>query len=138
MADAEENAAIVNALQRQAAVVVQKSIKEGFGLTVTEAMWKGKPVIASRVGGIQDQIEHQVSGVLLDDPRDLPAFARALDSVLRNPSYAESLGQHAHERVHERYLTPRTLSAFAALLMDLADDAAATGFAHGRFVEGQL
>ena len=56
MNDVEENAAIVNALQRHATVVVQKSIQEGFGLTVTEAMWKARPVVASAVGGIQDQI----------------------------------------------------------------------------------
>ena len=57
MDDADENAVIVNALQRRADVVAQKSLAEGFGLTVAEAMWKGRPVVASRVGGIQDQIE---------------------------------------------------------------------------------
>ena len=68
MEDSEENAAIVNALQRGAAVVVQKSLAEGFGLTVAEAMWKSRPVVASRIGGIQDQIEDGTSGVLLADP----------------------------------------------------------------------
>src|SRR5207302_8542163 len=68
MVDQEENAIIVNALQRRADIVVQKSIAEGFGLTVAEAMWKGRPVVASRIGGIQDQIEHGVTGILLDDP----------------------------------------------------------------------
>ena len=63
-----ENAAIVNALQRRADVVVQKSIAEGFGLTVAEAMWKARPVVASRIGGIQDQIVDGESGMLLDDP----------------------------------------------------------------------
>ena len=63
MEDADENAVIVNALQRRADVVVQKSIAEGFGLTVAEAMWKGRPVVASRVGGIQDQIEDGVTGL---------------------------------------------------------------------------
>ena len=75
MADIEENAAIVNALQRHATVVVQKSIPEGFGLTVAEAMWKARPVVASAVGGIQDQIEDGVTGLLLDDPTDLDASA---------------------------------------------------------------
>ena len=78
MADPVENAAIVNALQRHAAVVVQKSLAEGFGLTVTEAMWKGRPVVASAVGGIGDQIEDGRDGILLSDPRDLDAFAGAL------------------------------------------------------------
>jgi trehalose synthase len=68
MDDVEENAAIVNALQRSAVVGVQKSLAEGFGLTVAEAMWKGRPVVASRVGAIQDQVTDGVSGLLLDDP----------------------------------------------------------------------
>ena len=71
MDDLEENAAIVNALQRRADVVVQKSIAEGFGLTVAEAMWKARPVVASRIGGIQDQIVDGVSGILLDNPTEL-------------------------------------------------------------------
>jgi len=83
MQDTEENAAIVNALQRRADVVVQKSLAEGFGLTVSEAMWKRRPVVASRVGGIPDQIEQGKSGILVDDARDLRAFgdARGADSA---------------------------------------------------------
>lgn len=121
MADAEENAAIVNALQRESTVIVQKSLKEGFGLTVSEAMWKAKPVIASRVGGIQDQIEHGVSGLLLDDPRDGDAFAAALKLVLSDPAYAATLGTHAHERVRERFLSLRSLYAYAELISDLIE-----------------
>ena len=67
--DVDENAAIVNALQRHATIVAQKSIEEGFGLTVTEAMWKNRPMIASAVGGIREQVSDQVTGVLLGDPR---------------------------------------------------------------------
>ena len=85
MEDQAENAAIVNALQRHAAVVVQKSLAEGFGLTVAEAMWKHRPVVASGVGGIQDQIENGVSGVLLDDPRDGAAYGNALTRLLTDP-----------------------------------------------------
>jgi trehalose synthase len=77
MEDLEENGAMVNALQRRADVIVQKSLAEGFGLTVTEAMWKACPVLASRVGGIQDQIRHGHSGLLLEDPSDLVGFAGA-------------------------------------------------------------
>ena len=69
MDDADENAVIVNALQRRADVVVQKSLAEGFGLTVAEAMWKGRPVVATRVGGIQDQIEDGTTGCLVDAAR---------------------------------------------------------------------
>ncbi|HUJ64720.1 MAG TPA: glycosyltransferase, partial [Acidimicrobiales bacterium] len=73
MEDGEENAAVVNALQRRSDVIVQKSLAEGFGLTVAEAMWKARPTIGSRVGGIQDQIEHGRSGLLVDDSEDLAA-----------------------------------------------------------------
>ena len=83
MDDIDENAYLVNALQRHATVVVQKSLVEGFGLTVTEPMWKGKPVVASRVGGIQDQIVDGESGLLLDDPGDLDEFAAALAPAAR-------------------------------------------------------
>ena len=82
MSDIAENAAIVNALQRRAAVVIQKSIAEGFGLTVAEAMWKERAVVASAVGGIQDQIVDGESGVLLSDPRDLAAFGSAVVDLL--------------------------------------------------------
>jgi trehalose synthase len=96
--DVDENAAIVNALQRRADVIVQKSLAEGFGLTVTEAMWKERPVVASGVGGIQDQIEHGVHGLLVD-PRDLTAFGNAVESLLRDPTAAHELGVAAPERV---------------------------------------
>ena len=116
MADIDENAAIVNALQRHAAVVVQKSLHEGFGLTVTEAMWKGRPIVASAVGGIQDQITDGVNGLLLDDPTDLQAFAAALRRLLEDRAYAEGLGQNARQRVREQYLGIRHLSQYAELL----------------------
>ena len=75
MDDVDENAHLVNALQRHATVVVQKSLVEGFGLTVTEPMWKARAVIASRVGGIQDQITDGESGCSSTTPRDLDAYA---------------------------------------------------------------
>ena len=71
MADPDESAAIVNAIQRHASVVVQKSLAEGFGLTVAEAMWKRRPVVASAVGGIVDQIEDGTHGLLVQDPTDV-------------------------------------------------------------------
>ena len=86
MADVEENAVIVNALQRHAAIVVQKSLAEGFGLTVSEAMFKRRPVVASAVGGIADQIIDGESGILLRDPTDLGAFAGTLADLLADPS----------------------------------------------------
>lgn len=115
MDDADENALIVNALQRHATIVCQKSIAEGFGLTVAEAMWKARPVVASGVGGILDQIENGVSGVLVDDPRDLPAFARAVARLLGEPSDAARIGAEAHRRARDEYLGPEHLLQYLAL-----------------------
>jgi len=117
--DVDENAAIVNALQRHAAIVVQKSLEEGFGLTVTEAMWKGRPVVASAVGGIQDQIEDGVNGVLLKDPTDLETFAELLCDLLCNPERSEQLGAAARERVRERFLGIDHLLNYAGLLQEI-------------------
>jgi trehalose synthase len=117
--DIDENAIIVNALQRRADVIVQKSLAEGFGLTVTEAMWKGRPVVASRVGGIQDQIDDGVHGILVD-PRDLTAFGNAVELLIDDPSLAEGLGAAAQRRVRERYLAPEYLGAYLELFSELA------------------
>ena len=119
MQDLDENAAIVNALQRWAVVVVQKSLAEGFGLTVAEAMWKARPVVASRIGGIQDQIEHQKSGVLLDDPTDLAAFGEAVTQLLLEPDAAHEIGMAAHERVKENFLNDRHLKQYVELFSSL-------------------
>jgi trehalose synthase len=117
--DVAENAAIVNALQRHATVVVQKSLHEGFGLTVAEAMWKGRPVVASAVGGIQDQIEDGVSGVLLEDAEDSSAFARELAGLLKDPARAQRLGEAGRERVREHFLGVRHLLKYARLIEEL-------------------
>ncbi len=121
MDDIDENARLVNALQRYASVVVQKSLVEGFGLTVTEPMWKGRPVLASKVGGIQDQIVHGVSGLLLDDPADLGGFAAQLKSLLGDPSLAERLGTGARERVRDQYLGDRHLIQYVDLFSELTE-----------------
>ena len=109
MQDAEENAIMVNALQRHARVIVQKSLAEGFGLTVAEAMWKARPVVASRIGGIQDQIVHGESGELLDDPHDLAAYGAAVTDLLADPEKAGRIGERARERVRDRFLSARSL-----------------------------
>src|SRR5438309_2052754 len=116
MQDVEENAAIVNALQRRADVVVQKSLAEGFGLTVAEAMWKGRPVVASRVGGIEDQIEHQKSGFLIDDPTDLEGFGSAVVGLLQDHDRAAALGREARRHVIRQFLAPRHLMEQAQLI----------------------
>ncbi|MEN8158939.1 MAG: glycosyltransferase [Myxococcota bacterium] len=114
--DVQENAAIVNALQRHATIVVQKSLGEGFGLTVAEAMWKGRAVVGSAVGGIQDQIEDGVSGILLEDPTDLDAFADALCDLLCHPERIETLGAAAKQRAHGQFLGLDHLLRYAALV----------------------
>jgi len=116
MDDVEENAAIVNAIQRRSQIVVQKSIAEGFGLTVAEAMWKARPVVGSRRGGIQDQIVDGTSGVLVDDPLDLTAFGQALRALLLDLALAKRIGTGARERVRERFLGARSLLDYLALL----------------------
>jgi trehalose synthase len=116
MDDRDENAMVVNALQRRADVVVQKSLAEGFGLTVAEAMWKARPVVASRVGGIQDQIVHGDSGLLVDDPADAAAFGRAMSTLLGDRVQARAMGAAARARVRDRYLPVQQFAAEADLV----------------------
>ena len=119
MDDVDENAHLVNALQRHAAIVVQKSLVEGFGLTVTEPMWKARPVLASKVGGIQDQIIDGESGRLLPDPADLDGFADLLVSMLGDPPGSDRMGVVARERVRDRFLGDRHLIQYAELFAEL-------------------
>lgn len=97
-ADVEENAVIGNTLQRHSAVDVQKSLHEGFGLTVTEAMWKARPVVASAVGGKSKRAR---TG-FLRDPMNLQAFAETVHSVLVDPALAARIGTAARERGYGR------------------------------------
>jgi trehalose synthase len=106
----------VNAFQSQADVVIQKSVREGFGLTVTEALWKGRPVVAGNVGGIPLQIEDGVSGFLVDNSHD--AAERTI-RILRDPELAKSIARAGKARARERFLTPRLLRDWLALFGDL-------------------
>lgn len=119
MDDVGENAHLVNALQRHATVVVQKSLVEGFGLTVTEPMWKERPVVASAVGGIQDQIVDGESGLLLPDPADLSGFVELVARVLDDDALAQRLGAAAGMRVRDQYLGDRHLIQYAELFGEL-------------------
>ena len=114
MDDLDENAAIVNAIQRRSDVVCQKSLAEGFGLTVAEAMWKARPVVASAVGGILDQIIDGETGILVE-PRDLEAFGRAVRSLLADPARATAIGERAKARVRDHFLGPRHLTQYVDL-----------------------
>ena len=119
MNDVEENAAIVNAIQRHAAVVVQKSLAEGFGLTVAEAMWKSRPVIGSGVGGIRDQIVDGETGVLLEDPTDLATFGAALRGLLEDPERATAMGEAGRTRAIDLFLGSRHLMQYVDIFADL-------------------
>jgi trehalose synthase len=121
MDDPVENALVINALQRHAAVVVQKSLAEGFGLTVSEAMWKSRPVVASAVGGIADQIVDRESGLLLDDPADLERMGELVSEVLASPTEAARLGENARHRVADQFLPDRQLLQYAPLLERLIE-----------------
>jgi trehalose synthase len=122
MDDVEENAAMVNAIQRRSDVILQKSLAEGFGLTVAEAMWKSKPVIGGAVGGIQDQIVDGDSGLLVD-PADLEQVGRAIDGLLDDPERARRIGEAARQRVIEEFLGTRHLLQYLELLQGMLDHA---------------
>jgi trehalose synthase len=116
--DAEENALMVNALQRHAAVIVQKSLAEGFGLTVAEGMWKARPVIGSAVGGIIDQIAPG-TGILLPDPGDLKVFGAAVRGLLDDPAGADRMGQAARTYIGEHFVGDLHLLRYAELFSAL-------------------
>jgi trehalose synthase len=109
---------IVNAVQRVSDILVQKSIKEGFGLTVTEALWKGRPVVASTAGGIPMQIKDGYNGYLVD-PLNYDECADRVVECLKNPEHAEEMGRHARESVRENFLITRLLEDHLDLLTDL-------------------
>ena len=119
MDDVDENAIIINALQRHAYLVVQKSLVEGFGLTVTEAMWKARPVIASRVGGIQDQIVDERDGLLID-PYDLDGLAAAMARLLHDASSPTGSAAAGRARVHDQFLGDRHLAQYVDLFARLS------------------
>ena len=118
MDDLDENAAMVNAIQRHASVIVQKSLAEGFGLTVAEGMWKSKAVLASAVGGIVDQIAPG-TGVLLQDPTALDTYGDTLASMLQQPDELLAVGRRAHRHVLEGFLGDRHLIQYSQLVRSL-------------------
>jgi trehalose synthase len=115
-----ENNVLVNALQRRAAVVIQKSLREGFGLTVAEALWKGRPVVASRVGGIPLQIEDGVTGFLVE-PDDLDNCAERVMRLLKEPELGEEMGRKGRETVRQKFLITRLLLDYLKLFGKLFD-----------------
>jgi trehalose synthase len=114
-----QDGALVNALQRRAAVVLQKSIREGFGLTVAEAMWKGTPVIGGNVGGIRYQIEDGVNGFLVSS---IEEAAERIVQLIKNRELCERLGQKAKETVRQKFLLTRYLEQYLDLLNSFEAD----------------
>jgi trehalose synthase len=108
-----ESDALVNAIQRASAVVIQKSLREGFGLTVAEALWKGTPVVASNVGGISLQLKNGYNGYLVNSPQ---TCARAVVKLLQNPKLAKRMGQRGQELVRKKFLITRHLHDYVKLL----------------------
>ncbi len=106
----------VNALQRASDVIVQKSIKEGFGLTVAEALWKAKPVVASNVGGIPLQIKHKYSGLLC---HSIQGAAFAIKQLLNSPAYVKKLGENGREHIRNNFLITRHLRDYMLLFLSL-------------------
>jgi trehalose synthase len=107
-----QDGALVNALQRRAAVVLQKSIREGFGLTVTEAMWKGAAVVGGNVGGIRYQIKDGVNGFLVSDVEEA---AERIVQLIKDPDLRKRLGEKARETVREKFLLTRYLEQYLDL-----------------------
>jgi len=112
------NDILVNAVQRFSDVIIQKSIREGFGLVVTEALWKAKPVVASNIGGIPIQIQDGENGFLVE-PNDVTACADRVVEILKNPSLAKEIGNRAKESVREKFLTTRLLSDYLNLMLEV-------------------
>ncbi|MDI6606600.1 MAG: glycosyltransferase [Candidatus Omnitrophota bacterium] len=106
----------VNALQRASDVIVQKSIKEGFGLTVAEGLWKAKPVVASNIGGIPLQIKHRYSGLLC---HSVEGAAFSIKQFLNSPEYAKKLGENGREHVRNSFLITRHLRDYMLLFLSL-------------------
>ena len=106
----------INALQQASDIIIQKSIREGFGLTVTEGLWKGKPVIGSATGGIPLQIKHNLTGILV---HSVEGCAYQIRYLLSNPDFAARLGQYGREIVREKFLITRIIRNYILLLIAL-------------------
>ncbi len=109
----------INALQRGSNVVLQKSLREGFGLTVAEALWKGKPVIASAVGGIPLQIKHKYSGILT---HSIEGTAYWMKQLVNEPAFARELGKNGKEHIRQSFLITRHLRDYLLLSLSLYHD----------------
>jgi len=116
-----ENNILVNALQRRSDVIIQKSIREGFGLVISEALWKERPVVASNIGGIPLQIVDGVNGFLVD-PFDNEGFADRIIEIIKHPNIGKEIGKKGKESVRKKFLVTRLLSDYLDLMRDMFCD----------------
>lgn len=116
LASRKENALMVNVLQSCSSIVAQNSIEEGFGLTATEAMYKGVAVLGTHACGLRQQIRHQIDGHLVQDARDPDEIAAALDAMLADPKLRDLYGRNAQRRVHEEFLIFAQLRRWLSVL----------------------
>ena len=114
----------INALQRASTIVIQKSLREGFGLTVAEALWKKKPVVASAVGGIPLQVIHKHTGLLV---HSVEGAAYQIRFLLANPAIADRLSQQGHEHVLEHFLITGNAKRYLTLFLHLLDSGQPAG-----------
>ncbi|MGE5326381.1 MAG: glycosyltransferase, partial [Deltaproteobacteria bacterium] len=106
----------INALQRASTIIIQKSLREGFGLTVTEALWKKKPVVASAVGGIPSQVIHKHTGLLV---HSVEGAAYQIRYLLSHPAIAQKLGEQGHEHVRENFLITSNVRRYLTMFLHL-------------------
>lgn len=112
------NDLIINALQRGSTVILQKSLKEGFGLTISEALWKEKPVVASNVGGIRYQITHKYNGLLSNS---IEGTAHYIKQIIENPEYGKYLARNGKEHVKENFLITRHIKEYMLMFLTESD-----------------
>lgn len=122
MESRRQNALMVNALQRAASIVVQNSLEEGFGLTVTEAMWKSAAILGSSACGIRQQVRDGVDGRLVSDPSDVDEVCDTLDEMLASPGERATWGRNARRRVHDEFLVFNQVSHWLRLLARMAEE----------------
>jgi trehalose synthase len=116
-----DNQILVNTLQRKSSVILQKSIREGFGLTVAEAQWKGTPVVASKIGGIPEQVINNKTGFLVN-PNDIAGCAEKVVTLLKDKKLAKEMGRQGKEFIRDNFLITRHLADYLALLIDVLNN----------------
>ncbi|MEA2005185.1 MAG: glycosyltransferase [Acidobacteriota bacterium] len=115
-----DNQILVNALQRKSSVILQKSIREGFGLTLTEAQWKQTPVVASNIGGIPEQVINDKTGFLVE-PDDIVGWAERVITLLKDKKLAQEMGSNGKKFVKDNFLITRHILDYLTLMLDLSD-----------------